>query len=67
MSTALKSKALKNLNTSQTSKYYAFLEETKGFNPMTQQFEKDLNEYINFVKKFNSGTLKSGEHLRCKM
>jgi hypothetical protein len=67
MATTLKSKAIKNVTKGNTSSYYSYLEEKNGSNPVIQQLEKELNDYIGFVKKKNSSLLKPGEHPPCKV
>ena len=67
MATTLRSKAIKNVTKGNTSAYYSFLEEKNGTNPVIQQLEKELNDYMGFLKKKNSGLLKPGEHPTCKV
>ena len=67
MATTLRSKAIKNVTKGNTSAYYSYLEEKNGTNPVIQQLEKELNDYMGFVKKKNAGLLKPGEHPPCKV
>lgn len=67
MASILKSKAIKNVAKGNTSAYYSYVEEKNGSNPVTQQLEKDLNDYMGFVRKKNAGQLKPGEHAPCKV
>ncbi|CAF0930684.1 unnamed protein product [Brachionus calyciflorus] len=67
MASTLRSKAIKNVTKGNTSAYYSYVEERNGVNPVIQQFEKELNDYMGFVKKKNSGLLKPGEHAPCKV
>ena len=67
MSSILKTKAMRNVCKGNTSAYYSYVEEKTGQNPVIQQFEKELNDYIGFVKKKNAGLLKPGEHAPCKV
>lgn len=61
-----KSKAIKNINKGKTSTFYSYVEELNKSNPVLVQFEKELNEYMVFVKKKNSGALKTNEHPKWK-
>lgn len=67
MATILRSKAQKNVSKGNTSAYYSYVEERNGTNPVIQQLEKELHDYMGFVKKKNSGLLKQGEHPTCKV
>ncbi|RNA15266.1 cilia- and flagella-associated 54, partial [Brachionus plicatilis] len=67
MASTLRSKAIKNVTKGNTSAYYSYVEERNGVNPVNQQFEKELNDYMGFIKKKNSGLLKPGEHAPCKV
>lgn len=67
MATILRSKAVKNVNKGNTSAYYSYVEERNGTNPVIQQLEKELYDYMGFVKKKNAGLLKPGEHPNCKV
>ena len=62
-----RSKALKNINKEKSQTCYTYEEEVNKGNPIIQQFEKDLNDYMLYVKKKNSGALKKNEHPKCKM
>ncbi len=63
----LKSKAIKNINKGKTSTYYSYMEEINGTNPVIQQFEKELANYMHYVKNKNAGLLKAHEHPNYKM
>jgi hypothetical protein len=67
MASILRSKAMKNVAQGNTSAYYSYVEEKNGTNPVIQQLNKELNDYMGFVKKKNSGQLKPGEHAPCKV
>lgn len=67
MASTLRSKAIKNVTKGNTSAYYSYVEERNGMNPVNQQFEKELNDYMGFIKKKNSGLLKPDEHAPCKV
>ena len=67
MAGILKSKAMKNVAKGNTSAYYSYVEEKNGTNPVIQQLEKELNDYMGFVKKKQQGILKPGEHAPCKV
>lgn len=67
MSSILRTKAIKNVTKGNTSAYYSYMEEASGANPVLQQLDKELNDYMGFVKKKNSGLLKPGEHAPCKV
>ena len=67
MATILRSKAVKNVNKGNTSAYYSYVEERNGTNPVIQQLDKELQDYMGFVKKKNAGQLKPGEHPNCKV
>jgi hypothetical protein len=67
MASILKSKALSNINKGNTSAYYSYVEEKNGTNPVLQQLEKELSDYMGFVKKKQSENLKPGEHAACKV
>jgi hypothetical protein len=67
MASILRSKAFKNVAKGNTSAYYSYVEERNGTNPVIQQLEKELNDYMGFVKKKSSGGLKPGEHSPSKV
>jgi hypothetical protein len=67
MASILRSKAMKSVAQGNTSAYYSYVEEKNGTNPVIQQLNKELNDYMGFVKKKNSGQLKPGEHAPCKV
>jgi hypothetical protein len=67
MASNLQSKAIKNVTIGNTSTYYSYLEKKNGNNPVIQQFEKDLKDYMGYVEKKYNGTLKSDEHPPCKV
>jgi hypothetical protein len=67
MASILRSKAMKNVALGNTSAYYSYVEEKNGTNPVIQQLNKELNDYMGFVKKKNLGQLKAGEHAPCKV
>ncbi len=67
MASSLRSKAIKNLNVGNTSAYYSYVEEKNGTNPVIQQLEKELTDFMGFVKKKNAGLLKPGEHPPCRV
>lgn len=67
MSSMLKSKALAAINKGNTSAYYSYVEEKNGTNPVLQQLDKELNDYMGFVKKKHGNQLKKGEHAPCKV
>jgi hypothetical protein len=66
MSTNHKIKAIKKINKA-SSVYYSYTENINKPNPVITQFERDLNDYMLYVKKRNAGDLKLNEHPRCKM
>jgi hypothetical protein len=67
MAGTLRHKALTNINKGNTSAYYSYVEEKNGTNPVLQQLEKELFDYMGFVKKKQDGYLKPGEHAPCKV
>ena len=67
MSTMQKNKAIKNINKGKSSVYYSYVDSENKSNPVIQQFEKDINDYMLYVKKKNFGGLKLSEHPKCKM
>lgn len=67
MATVHKVKAIKNINKGKSSVYYSYVEADNRPNPVITQFERDLNDYMLYVKKRNAGDLKLSEHPRCKM
>ena len=67
MESVSRSKSIKIVNKGNTSAYYSYLEEKNGTNPVIQQLEKELNDYMGFVKKKNAGLLKPGEYPHCKV
>lgn len=67
MASMLRSKAIKNVTKGNTSAYYSYLEEKNGTNPVIQQLDRELSDYMGFVKKKSSGQLKSDEYPPCKV
>lgn len=67
MASILRSKAIKSVTKGNTAAYYSYVEEKNGTNPVIQQLEKELNDYMGFVKKKNTCLLKPGEHAPCKV
>ncbi len=61
-----KSKAIKSINKGKTSVYYSYVEESTGNNPVIQQLEKELSDYMIFVKKNSEGSL-SKDYPKWKM
>lgn len=67
MASTLRSKAIKNLGVGNTSAYYSYVEEKNGTNPVIQQLEKELGDFMGFVKKKHAGHLNPGEHPPCRV
>lgn len=67
MASSLKNKVIKNLANGNTSAYYSYFEEKNGINPVNEQFKKELNDYMGFVKKKTKKLLKPSEHAPCKV
>ncbi len=67
MASTLRSKAIKSINKGNTSAYYSYLEEKNGTNPVIQQLEKELNDYMGFIKKKNAGLSKAEDYPYCKV
>lgn len=51
MASILRSKAIKSVTKGNTSAYYSYVEEKNGTNPVIQQLEKELSDYMGFIKK----------------
>ena len=67
MASILRSKAIKNLTKGNTSAYYSYLEEKNGKNPVIQQLEKELADFIGFVKNKKAGAKSTDEYPPSKM
>lgn len=67
MASLLKNKVMKNTTNGNTSAYYSYFEEKNGVNPVNEQFKKELNDYMGFVKKKKNQLLKHSEHAPSKV
>jgi hypothetical protein len=66
MASMHRSKAVKTINKGKTSAYYSYVEEVTGSNPVIQQLDKELNDYMVFVRKKSEGSL-SNDYPKWKM